>query len=885
MAADRVYSLAELCSRFNAVASAPEYLIDEKQFSSLLTPMLGGGRTAVEDIANNVFNKRGKGLCFQEFCQEYVKVAPMKPVLAIQRQFELMDTDFDGKISKSEMRKHFSGVYEHLDVEQQVERLFKSMAKDKDSWIYFEALKDWYVQKLRPSIDLADQQQGSEGMDADEEDNNDRKTGGKGTEEKDKKTKTPKDTIEGWDVHETCSWMGLVKTRFGIQNASIEQLRAEECDGLTLMEIEKAMLRQMGLSVSQANSIMSAVAFLHKSPAEALTMMKGSADDDNKKTTSGGAAMVYVPNSKYLSGVLCLGIVVYSGKFVTIGASLHDEQKPNKTRKLSGSKIEKVTKMGYKDIDFLLFLTRGSSSHPWMKKELKDVFESLGFSTFEQQTCMKELSKLGMIRAEKERKVQEKGGSNFWVGQEVEYLSRTRGDWHPATIRNIRDDGSCLVKLKAGAVKIALPTMLRASAASPNSMGFDEDDETGFWLVLNDESKVEACREVFKEVKQIQKSPRNYIQTHTSVQEKTNDGENEEAMEGDDEESSSMVEGVGLPKLERQLSTRSICEEAFKDALRYASGLYGSVSKEWVLGCLQNLYMLHSEAMRTNSNITAARGGIGVGMVGEGGGVSSSNTASDMDRLRLQLEAKYAQDLESEKKRLYEASMQIIQHAEQKGNVAQLPEEKQAIQSGRFIRIKLWPTSTYDPSNPGQYHFRLAESQFFRMMGSQANLYKVQQVEYIVNPTLIKAYNSYKSQLISQGRIGVSKPIEERLAFHGTSQEVMEIILKTGLRRLYFRGASIRSSIYQNHGLDNDDDDDDDDDDDTPKIIELNCTRGMIIEGWGGSCSTTTIDIYYVLIDPATKIVQSQNKGAIQQIISPDKRQVLPSYLVHFTRR
>lgn len=43
-----------------------------------------------------------------------------------------------------------------------------------------------------------------------------------------------------------------------------------------------------------------------------------------------------------------------------------------------------------------------------------------------------------------------------------------------------------------------------------------------------------------------------------------------------------------------------------------------------------------------------------------------TGTDSDMDMLRLQLEAKFAQDLENEKKRLFDASLSVIQHAEQK---------------------------------------------------------------------------------------------------------------------------------------------------------------------------------------------------------------------------
>ena len=48
-------------------------------------------------------------------------------------------------------------------------------------------------------------------------------------------------------------------------------------------------------------------------------------------------------------------------------------------------------------------------------------------------------------------------------------------------------------------------------------------------------------------------------------------------------------------------------------------------------------------------------------------------------------------------------------------------------------------------------HFRLAESQFLRMLGASGGYYKVKQVQYVVNPGLKAKYDECKAECGAQG--------------------------------------------------------------------------------------------------------------------------------------
>lgn len=55
--------------------------------------------------------------------------------------------------------------------------------------------------------------------------------------------------------------------------------------------------------------------------------------------------------------------------------------------------------------------------------------------------------------------------------------------------------------------------------------------------------------------------------------------------------------------------------------------------------------------------------------------------------------------------------------------------------------------------------------------------YHVSQVEYILNPPLLKRYHDFKKALQAKG-----EPVHERLTFHGTSAAAIEAIVREGFR-------------------------------------------------------------------------------------------------------
>lgn len=900
-------------------------LIPKESFQHLLQEV-GLGEKDAAAKTDSTFVPGGEAVTavgFQSFCQAYVQRRGVRSVMEIQFQYEKMDTDFDGKISRQELTKHFSNEYPHMDAETRVAELFSGMDVKKNGFVYLEDLKRWYTEQPNSGNKASsDAKQSGDAKSAAAE-------GGR-------KMEDPR----AWDVDQMCGWLRRSKKIFDLSAQTVQRLEEEECDGETLYDLSEPMLRQMGLRAQQIKKVMDVIVHLKTKgpeiPSETETV-KIEAKDSKKSLTSPQTLLVRqcllvlahrldtsrdretdIARIKYIESVLDKIIQapdqdVYRSinkdyAYPQIGVFHQNSSLPMPIDVFFKSldmaqRVETMRGKGYEDVDFLLFLASGARANGWMKRELQDVYRSLGFTTYEQQITTKKFLKIAESAARKKRAQQT--SSLFHVGQRVEYMSRTRGDWHPAVVKSVRSDGSCLVRLGAGAVKIAEPARLRpaTSTAAPatnkysaalapeglsensqdspgvggdsdeakqncpigeaivallRALGFAEDENTGFWLLLP-RHRVRIVASARIELEVLKSSPQKYIDSHSTAQ-PPDDADDAKGAPGAGADDGDLAPPASPPALTREQSALRGCEDAFRDALRYASGLYGSVSKEWVLGCLQNLYMVHKEAISTLKQQPVESGGgasLGTGQATLGGSQSA------LDNLRLQLEAKFAQDLASEKKRLYETSMGILQHAEQRGNVAQLPDEKAAIHSGRLIRIKLWPSRSYAPGDPKQYHFRLAESQFFRMMGAEASKYTVQQVEYIVNPPLIKAYNSYRNKLISQGT--VSNPPDERLAFHGTSQDVMELII-TGGFKIGGQEVKVASGTAYGQGV-------------------YTSEEPAFAQRYIKTTGLTSLLLVKVLLTPDTRKVFGSDQQTLQQIISPNKYQVLPSYLVHFTKR
>ena len=64
--------------------------------------------------------------------------------------------------------------------------------------------------------------------------------------------------------------------------------------------------------------------------------------------------------------------------------------------------------------------------------------------------------------------------------------------------------------------------------------------------------------------------------------------------------------------------------------------------------------------------------------------------------------------------------------------------EKEALEGKKTIYFDLFAERAYKEGSAAQMHFRLAESQFYRLL-SGAN-YRITKVEYVVNPKLSKGF-------------------------------------------------------------------------------------------------------------------------------------------------
>ncbi|KAH9330190.1 hypothetical protein KI387_002298 [Taxus chinensis] len=106
-----------------------------------------------------------------------------------------------------------------------------------------------------------------------------------------------------------------------------------------------------------------------------------------------------------------------------------------------------------------------------------------------------------------------------------------------------------------------------------------------------------------------------------------------------------------------------------------------------------------------------------------------------------------------------------------------------------LTRVLYEMSQTFTGNTPAEYHFRLAESQFFRM--SSRNDYKVIKVEHIFNKSLQIQYEKAKEALKRE-----KKCVEEMLVFHGTDKDAIEKIIEEGFK-IGGEGVEVRhGSVY-----------------------------------------------------------------------------------------
>jgi len=105
--------------------------------------------------------------------------------------------------------------------------------------------------------------------------------------------------------------------------------------------------------------------------------------------------------------------------------------------------------------------------------------------------------------------------------------------------------------------------------------------------------------------------------------------------------------------------------------------------------------------------------------------------------------------------------------------------EAAALRTGRVKSWEVRPSRDFDPGNAGDFHYRVCEAQFNRMLGAGSAHYKLVSVRYVCNPRLASQFERRKKEY--DRRFGPSKHTK-LLAFHGTKKENVDQIISEGFK-------------------------------------------------------------------------------------------------------
>ncbi|XP_064647654.1 uncharacterized protein LOC135500253 [Lineus longissimus] len=139
-------------------------------------------------------------------------------------------------------------------------------------------------------------------------------------------------------------------------------------------------------------------------------------------------------------------------------------------------------------------------------------------------------------------------------------------------------------------------------------------------------------------------------------------------------------------------------------------------------------------------------------------------------------------ELEKTKKEIERKAKQVERLQEQvnKG-IGFVDGEEDALNGENTVYFSLQAERDYKEGSPDQLHFRLAESQFYRLMSGDSDNSgcRVDRVEYVVNPKLVKKFREAREDLKKHRSEKMSYPV---LAFHGTDEDNIRPICETGFR-------------------------------------------------------------------------------------------------------
>ncbi|KAK6165907.1 hypothetical protein SNE40_022721 [Patella caerulea] len=159
---------------------------------------------------------------------------------------------------------------------------------------------------------------------------------------------------------------------------------------------------------------------------------------------------------------------------------------------------------------------------------------------------------------------------------------------------------------------------------------------------------------------------------------------------------------------------------------------------------------------------------------------SQMSEAERKELIKKAFEAKkqLQEELEATKKKVVEKEKEVENLQSQVNTGLLLVEgEEEALKGDKMKIFTLEAERAYKEGSAAQIHFRLAESQFYRLLSGTAS--RISKVEYVVNPELVKNFKKAREDLKKSRGEDFSYPV---LAFHGTQEKNITPICEKGFK-------------------------------------------------------------------------------------------------------
>ncbi|CAF1352093.1 unnamed protein product [Rotaria sp. Silwood1] len=160
-----------------------------------------------------------------------------------------------------------------------------------------------------------------------------------------------------------------------------------------------------------------------------------------------------------------------------------------------------------------------------------------------------------------------------------------------------------------------------------------------------------------------------------------------------------------------------------------------------------------------------------------------SKMTDDEKRLMIERAFELKEKLQEKLKKTREETEQRKKEIEQlqtkiSEGILLMEGEEEILKGTKVKYFELFPERNYKQGSAAELHFRLAESQFYRLLSGYATA-KVKKVEYVCNPILINKFNQAREELKKKRGEEYSYPI---LAFHGTAITNIQPICEKGFK-------------------------------------------------------------------------------------------------------